>query len=88
MRGLEVQAALNRIPSEQREMLVLVAVLGTSYEDAAEICGCAIGTVKSRINRGRQTLLRELGEVSAKAAVEGNTRVQSGSLYGTADVYR
>jgi RNA polymerase sigma-70 factor (ECF subfamily) len=41
---------------------VLIVMLGERYEDAAEICGCAVGTVKSRLSRARQQLRRELGE--------------------------
>ncbi len=43
-------------------MLTLVAILGESYEATAEICGCAVGTVKSRLNRARHQILQELGE--------------------------
>ena len=51
----------DKLPTEQREMLMLVAA-DMSYEEAAEITGCAIGTVKSRIARGRVALKRLLGE--------------------------
>lgn len=61
-RASEVHAALMRLPKAQREILLLVVVSGEGYEEAAEICGCAIGTVKSRLYRARQRLLRELGE--------------------------
>jgi RNA polymerase sigma-70 factor (ECF subfamily) len=57
------------LPLIQREVLVLVCVLGTPYEEAAEICGCEVGTIKSRIHRARAGLLNELGENSARAAV-------------------
>lgn len=57
----DVQKALNKLPAEQREMLMLVAA-DMSYEEAAEITGCAIGTVKSRIARGRIALRRLLAE--------------------------
>ena len=53
MRGHEVHAAINRLPPHHREVLVLIGVLGVSYDEAAEICQCAIGTVKSRLNRAR-----------------------------------
>src|SRR5262249_47335 len=43
----EVVRALHLLPNEQREALVLVAVGGFPYEEAAKICGCAIGTIKS-----------------------------------------
>ena len=68
-RGRELQEALHRLPPQQREILVLVGVAGVSYEDAAEICGCAMGTVKSRLNRARLRLLEELGESSSKSSV-------------------
>lgn len=57
----EVEAAMLRLPQEQREVLVLVAILGTGYEEAATICECAVGTIKSRLNRARAALLFELG---------------------------
>lgn len=52
----DFEAALAALPETQREALVLVGAAGASYEEAAEICGCAVGTVKSRINRGRARL--------------------------------
>ena len=55
----EFREALSKLPEEQREALILVGASGFSYEEAAEICGCAIGTVKSRVNRAR-TRLAEL----------------------------
>jgi RNA polymerase sigma factor (sigma-70 family) len=53
-----LQAALAQLPDEHREALVLVGAAGLSYEEAAEICGCALGTIKSRVNRARARLLR------------------------------
>lgn len=52
----EFRAALNQIPQDQREALILVGAAGFSYEDAAKICGCAVGTIKSRVNRARSKL--------------------------------
>ncbi len=52
----DVQAALLKLPSEQREVLLLIGANGVSYEEAAEIMGCAIGTIKSRLARGRVAL--------------------------------
>ena len=43
------------LPPQQREVLVLIAILGVSYEETASICGCAIGTIKSRLNRARMS---------------------------------
>ena len=57
----DFRAALVRLPDDQREALVLVGAAGFSYEDAAEICGCAVGTIKSRVNRARNRLVGMLG---------------------------
>ncbi len=48
--------ALGKLPHDQREALLLVGASGFSYEEAAQICGCAIGTIKSRVNRARVRL--------------------------------
>lgn len=48
--------ALDQLHDDQREALLLVAAEGLSYEDAAIICGCAVGTIKSRVNRARLKL--------------------------------
>ncbi len=53
-----LQDALAQLPPEHREALVLVGAAGLSYEEAAEICGCALGTIKSRVNRARARLLK------------------------------
>ena len=52
----EFRAALDKLPQDQREALILVGASGFSYEDAAGICGCAVGTIKSRVNRARSKL--------------------------------
>ena len=60
----EFRAALAKLPSDQREALILVGASGFSYEEAAGICGCAIGTIKSRVNRAR-TRLAELMSIES-----------------------
>jgi len=52
----DFRGALANLPHDQREALLLVGASGFSYEEAAEICGCAIGTIKSRVNRARSRL--------------------------------
>ncbi|HTK33676.1 MAG TPA: sigma-70 family RNA polymerase sigma factor [Caulobacteraceae bacterium] len=52
----EMRLALGMLPSEQREALILVGAGGFAYEEAADICGCAVGTVKSRVSRARRAL--------------------------------
>ena len=53
----EFQTALARLPHDQREALILIGALGFSHEEVANICGCAIGTIKSRVNRARRHLV-------------------------------
>lgn len=64
--------ALKRLPDEHREALILVGAAGLTYEEAAEICGCALGTIKSRVNRARARLLAlmDADEVSETLAFE------------------
>ncbi|WP_298845216.1 RNA polymerase sigma factor [uncultured Roseobacter sp.] len=52
----DFRTALAQLPDEQREVLLLVGACGYSYEEAADMCGTAVGTVKSRLNRGRARL--------------------------------
>ena len=52
----DLKAALTHLAVEQREALLLVAAQGFSYEEAAEICGTRIGTIKSRVHRARAEL--------------------------------
>lgn len=52
----DMRAALEQLPDDQREAVLLVGASGFSYEEAAEIAGCAVGTIKSRVNRGRNRL--------------------------------
>ena len=62
----EFRAALAQLPDDQREALTLVGGAGLSYEEAAAICRCPVGTVKSRANRGRARLAELLAIESAQ----------------------
>jgi RNA polymerase sigma-70 factor (ECF subfamily) len=62
----EFREALAQLPADQREALVLVGASGFSYEEAAHICGCAVGTIKSRVNRARTRLAELMGVESAE----------------------
>jgi RNA polymerase sigma-70 factor (ECF subfamily) len=53
---LDFHNALQQIPVDQREALILVGASGFSYVEAAEVCSCAVGTMKSRVNRARNRL--------------------------------
>ena len=70
LRGREVRDGLSTLPQTQREALVLIGMLGISYEEAADICECPVGTIKSRLNRGRAGLLAYLDETSIEAALD------------------
>ncbi len=61
MELLEFQRALDSLPSDQREAIVLVGAEGFSYEEAALMCGCAVGTMKSRVSRARSKLAEVMG---------------------------
>jgi RNA polymerase sigma-70 factor (ECF subfamily) len=69
----ELRLGLAMLPSEQREALVLVGAGGFAYEEAAEICGCAVGTVKSRVSRARRALqgILERGDYDRDGAAAG-----------------
>jgi RNA polymerase sigma-70 factor (ECF subfamily) len=61
----EFRKALTRLPADQREAIILVGASGFSYEEAAQICACAVGTIKSRVNRARIRLAAILSIESA-----------------------
>ena len=61
----DVQRALMQLPDSQREALILVGAGGFSYEEAAEICGVALGTIKSRVARGRAALATLINDAVA-----------------------
>jgi RNA polymerase sigma-70 factor (ECF subfamily) len=62
----EFKSALAKLPPDQREALILVGASGFSYEEAAAICECAVGTIKSRVNRARTRLADLLSIESAE----------------------
>ena len=70
----DFRAAFAKLPDEQRETLILVGASGFSYEEAAEMCGVAVGTIKSRANRGRKRLA-ELMHIDADGPVELTDKV-------------
>jgi RNA polymerase sigma-70 factor (ECF subfamily) len=62
----DFRKALDKLPDDQREAVILIGASGFSYEEAAEICHCAIGTMKSRVSRAR-TKLQELLQVAGES---------------------
>lgn len=71
----ETLAAIDRLPVRYREMLVLVVMLEESYETAAILSNCAVGTVKSRVNRARGMVLAQLS--SAPGDVHAGPRTSA-----------
>jgi RNA polymerase sigma-70 factor (ECF subfamily) len=65
--SLEISDLLDRLAPDRREALVLTQVIGLDYQEAADVLGCPIGTVRSRIARGRDDLVRMM-------TVEGGER--------------
>lgn len=61
----DFRMALRLLPADQREALVLVGAVGMSYEEAAEVAQCAVGTIKSRVSRARNKLTEMLGMTDA-----------------------
>jgi RNA polymerase sigma-70 factor (ECF subfamily) len=84
----EFQVALLKLPPIHREALILVGASGFSYEQAATICNCAIGTMKSRVARARTKLGQLLPlEVHGNAGGE-DSRDRFGAMAGTAAEHR
>jgi len=64
----ELEEAINSLPRYQRELVIEIALHGESYESVAKRTGCALGTLKSRLNRARQHLSEGLGLPDEDAA--------------------
>jgi RNA polymerase sigma-70 factor (ECF subfamily) len=71
-----VHAALAQLPDEHREALILVGAAGLTYEEAAQICNCALGTIKSRVNRARARLLKVMNADDANEALAFDAQAQ------------
>jgi RNA polymerase sigma-70 factor, ECF subfamily len=73
----ELERAVRELPTEQRTTLLLVALEGMNYEEAAEISGVPVGTVRSRLSRARQALRQRLLVPEAEPAAHQNRTVCS-----------
>ncbi|MDI6027777.1 sigma-70 family RNA polymerase sigma factor [Corticibacterium sp. UT-5YL-CI-8] len=62
----DFRTALEKLPEDQREAIILIGASGFSYEEAAEICQCAVGTIKSRVSRARSRL-QEILQISGES---------------------
>jgi RNA polymerase sigma-70 factor (ECF subfamily) len=79
----DVRAALDRLARTMREALVLVAIENLTYEEAAKVMNCQVGTVKSRVWRAREQLAKMLGYDGAEV---GNDAVMLSALGGSGGV--
>lgn len=70
---VDLQRALLKLPKLQREAVLLVGASGVSYEEAAAICECAIGTIRSRVNRARAALDKMMTEGTPRDLCENLT---------------
>jgi RNA polymerase sigma-70 factor (ECF subfamily) len=68
--GAPLDLLLATLDPDRREALVLTQVLGLSYAEAAEVCACPVGTIRSRVARAREQLVDELGEREAAAGAD------------------
>lgn len=74
MELLELRAALAKLPDDQREALILVGAGGMAYEEAAQVCQCAVGTIKSRVSRARRALETLLSEAGSRRSNDHDIR--------------
>lgn len=83
----DLHRALQQLPPPQREALILVGAGGFAYEEAAEICGVAVGTIKSRVARGRTALESILtqGALPARSTQEISSEGTLAEIMGEVD---
>ena len=76
---VELDRALARLPDEQREVILLVGLEGMAYESAAQILGVPIGTVRSRLSRGRDSLRQLMGRKQEVKPATGEPTINATS---------
>ncbi len=64
---IEVRLLIGRLPVDQREAFVLTQLIGLPYAEAAAVCACPIGTIRSRVARAREALIGAFGADAAEA---------------------
>jgi RNA polymerase sigma-70 factor (ECF subfamily) len=83
----EVRRAMDMLPADQREALILIGAAGMSYEEVAEVTGAALGTIKSRVSRARDRLALILAE--GKITQDHRpAHTAMGSIFQQIDSYR
>jgi RNA polymerase sigma-70 factor, ECF subfamily len=64
----ELVTLIRALPPQQRDAFVVTQLVGLSYEEAAAVCGCAIGTIRSRVARARAALVAAMDEPAGRRA--------------------
>lgn len=77
--------ALDQLPAEQREAVVLVALEGMTYEEVSEILRVPIGTVRSRLSRGREALREAVGRPASVSKAQASKKAPAGARRRTAE---
>ncbi|MHC8420985.1 sigma-70 family RNA polymerase sigma factor [Streptomyces sp. NB004] len=75
--GVALGELLDALPDERREAFVLTQLAGVPYAEAAELIGCPVGTVRSRVARARQTLIRSLSEAERTGPPDAQRAISS-----------
>ncbi len=82
----ELRRGLDSLQDDQREALILIGASGLSYEEAAEICNCAVGTIKSRVSRARKNLEIIMSSGDFASAADNVSATQAiAAILGEAD---
>ncbi|MFN3641703.1 MAG: sigma-70 family RNA polymerase sigma factor [Gemmobacter sp.] len=79
----ELLAAIARLPDAQRRPVLLMGAYGFSQNEAADACGCTVGTIKSRVSRGRLTLSEAVGHDLGPHAPPPSDRQTAARMAGT-----
>lgn len=66
-----LRTLVDGLPAARREAFVLTQLLGLGYEEAAQVCGCPVGTIRSRVARAREDLVRALAPAGERQARQG-----------------
>ena len=77
----DLQSALAKLPEEQRSVILLIGLEGMSYEEAASVVKTPVGTVRSRVARGRQTLRAMTGLFPARPSPRAGRAANRASLH-------
>ncbi|MET8901014.1 sigma-70 family RNA polymerase sigma factor [Streptomyces sp. NPDC048232] len=75
--GIALAELLDALPHDRREAFVLTQLVGVSYAEAAELVGCPVGTVRSRVARAREALIRSLGEAERSGPPDAQRAIRS-----------